>query len=209
MQSQEILNRYYQIRYNVFNWRYNANIIYKLIMVFCMACITGLLAQFRFYLPWSPVPITGQTFAVLMSGVLLGAFWGGLSQFIYVFLGLAGIPWFADGKAGFNIILGPTGGYLIGFIIASLFIGYIIDKNAKFRNFFPVLGLLAFASFIIIYGIGLTNLSIWLKIVKGNSVSFWKLLIMGAIPFIPGDIIKIIVAAGLTKVIMPKKDFSK
>lgn len=208
MQLQGILSRYYNIRYNIFNWRYNAKIIYKILMVFCMACITGLSAQFRFYLPWSPVPITGQTFTVLMSGVLLGAIWGGLSQFVYIFLGLAGVPWFSDGKAGLSVILGPTGGYLIGFIIASLFIGYIIDKNAKLRNFLPMLILLSIASFIIIYGFGLANLSIWLKVVKGSSVSFWKLLLMGAIPFLPGDIVKIIIAAGLTMIIMPKRDFS-
>jgi biotin transport system substrate-specific component len=209
MQSQEILNRYYQVRYNVFNWRYNANIFYKVFMVLCMACLTGLLAQFRFYLPWSPVPVTGQTFAVLMSGVLLGAFWGGLSQFIYVFLGLAGIPWFADGKAGLSILFGPTGGYLIGFVIASLIIGYIVDKNVKARNFLPMIFLMTIANFIIIYGFGLINLYLWLNIVKGTSVSLWKLLMMGAIPFIPGGILKIIVAAGLTKGIMPKDDFNK
>ncbi len=209
MQSQEILNRYYQTRYNIFTWRYNANIIYKILMVFCMACITGLLAQTRIYLPWSPVPVTGQTFAVLMSGVLLGAAWGGLSQFVYLGLGLAGIPWFTGGKSGLSVLLGPTGGYLIGFIIASLFIGYIVDKYARSRNFLPMLILMTAANFIIIYGLGLANLSIWLKVVNGSSVSFWKLLMMGAIPFIPGGIFKIILAAGLTKVITPKKDFSK
>ena len=209
MQSQEIINRFYQVRYNIFNRIYNAKIVYKILMVFCMACITGLLAQFRFFLPWSPVPITGQTFAVLMSGVLLGAVWGGLSQFVYVILGLAGVPWFADGKAGLSILFGPTGGYLIGFVIASLLIGYIIDKNPKLRNFLPMIILMAAVNFFIIYGFGLLNLNLWLKIVKGSSVSLWELLMMGAIPFIPGGIVKIILAAGITKIILPKKDFSK
>ena len=207
MQSQEILNRYYQTRYNIFSWRYNANIIYKVLIVFCMACITGVLAQTRIYLPWSPVPVTGQTFAVLMSGVLLGASWGGASQFVYLGLGVAGIPWFAAGNKGLSYILGPTGGYLIGFIIASLFIGYIVDKYARSRNFLPMLILMTAANFIIIYGFGLVNLSIWVKVVKGSPVSFWKLLMMGVIPFIPGGIFKIILAAGLTKAIIPKKSY--
>ena len=99
--------------------------------------------------------------------------------------------------------------HYLRFIIASFFIGYVVDKHVKSRNFFPMLVLMTFANFIIIYGFGLANLSIWLNVVKGSSVSFWKILMMGAIPFIPGGIFKIILAAGLTKVITPKKDFSK
>lgn len=207
MQIQGALNKYYQLRYNIFSWRYKANIIYKVLMVICMAVITGVSAQFKFYLPWTPVPITGQTFVVLMSGILLGANWGGLSQLVYVLIGIAGIPWFSTGKAGFSQLLGPTGGYLIGFIVASFFIGYVIDKYAKLRNFLPMLILLAATNFIIIYGFGLINLSIWLNVIKGSSVSLWELLMMGVIPFIPGGVVKIIFAAGLTMIITPKKDY--
>lgn len=207
MQIQGVLNGYYKLRYNIFSWRYNANIIYKVLMVFIMAGITGISAQFTFFLPWTPVPITGQTFAVSMSGVLLGTYWGGLSQFVYMLLGIAGIPWFSEGKAGLSQLLGPTGGYIIGFIFASLFLGYMVDKYIKSRNFLPMVLLMTAANFIIIYGFGLINLSIWLTVIKGNSVSLWELLMMGVIPFIPGCIVKIILAAGLTKIITPKNDY--
>jgi len=88
-----------------------------------MACVTGLLAQIKISLPWTPVPITGQTFAVLLTGVLLGRWWGGISQVIYVVMGVVGIPWFAGLSGGYSALIGPSGGYIIGFILAALFLG--------------------------------------------------------------------------------------
>ena len=207
MQLQGALNRYYELRYNIFSWRYNANIIYKVLMVICMAVITGVSAQIKFYLPWTPVPITGQTFVVLMSGILLGAYWGGLSQLIYLLIGIAGIPWFSTGKAGLSTLLGPTGGYLIGFILASLFLGYFVDKYVRSRKFLPMLTLMLIANFIFIYGFGIIQLGIWSNFINNKEAGFVALLNMGAIPFIIGDIIKILIASGVTKVITPKKDY--
>ena len=114
-------------RYNIFAWRYSLSIPVKLVMALAMAGLTGLLAQVRIFVEWSPVPITGQTLAVLLAGVLLGRRWGGASMAIYAVLGAAGIPWFNGWTRG----LGATGGYLIGFILAALFIGYVTDKYIK------------------------------------------------------------------------------
>ena len=118
-----------QTKYNVFRWRYELSIPKKLAMALGMAVLTGLLAQARIQLPWSPVPITGQTFAVLLAGVLLGRRWGGISLAAYVGIGAAGVPWFAPqagmpifSAGGIGILTGATGGYLIGFILAALFI---------------------------------------------------------------------------------------
>ncbi|MFA6346841.1 MAG: biotin transporter BioY [Dehalococcoidales bacterium] len=191
-------------RYNIFEWRINLSIPMKIVMALAMAGMTGLLAQVRIFVEWSPVPITGQTLAVLLAGVLLGRRWGGASMAIYAFLGIAGVPWFTGMTSG----LGATGGYLIGFILAALFIGYVTDKYIKSRYFISMLGVMAFASLFLIYVPGIIWLGIWLKAVSGVSVSVIPLLAMGVAPFIAGDIIKCVAAAIITKTVTPKKDYT-
>jgi Uncharacterized conserved protein len=178
-------------------------------MAFFMACLTGLMAQIVIPLPWTPVPVTAQTFAVLISGILLGRYWGGFSQLLYVILGVAGIPWFAGMEGGYTIILGATGGYLIGFIIAALFLGHFVDKYIGSRNFIPMFALMLFANFILIYVPGLLALGFWVYTTKGYIPSLWDLLVMGLLPFIIGDIIKITGASALTKAITPKEAYGE
>ncbi len=208
MENTNIMNSYLKARYSVFKWRTELAIANKLALAICMAGLTGLLAQARVYLPWTPVPITGQTFAVLMAGVLLGKNWGGISQAIYVILGVAGIPWFSGAKGGYAALVGPTGGYLIGFIFAALFIGHFTDKYIKMRNFKSLFFLMFFAEIIIIYGFGLLQLGIWTRVTKGAFPTLWQLLLMGAIPFIAGAVIKALAAATLAQGILPKKAFN-
>lgn len=208
MQNTNIMDSYIKARHSVFKWRSELAIANKFVLAICMAAVTGLLAQARVYLPWTPVPITGQTFAVLMAGILLGKNWGGISQAIYVLLGAAGIPWFSGAKGGYAALAGPTGGYLIGFILAALFIGYFTDKYLKARNFKPLFFLMLFAEIIIIYGFGLLQLGIWIRFTKGVSPTLWHLLLMGAIPFMPGCVIKAFIAATLAKGILPKSAFN-
>jgi biotin transport system substrate-specific component len=179
----------------VFRWRYELSLPKKLALAFGVAALTGLLAQARFYLPWSPVPITGQTFGVLLAGVLLGTWWGGVSMVMYAGLGAAGIPWFTGLNGGIAYLAGPTGGYVIGFILAALFLGYFTDKYTKARNFGVMLGLMFFASFVLIYGPGLLQLHLWLANIKGEPATFSQLLSMGAIPFLAGDATKAVIAA--------------
>src|SRR4030067_2093739 len=111
----EIVTAVNRLKYNTFKWRYELSIPKKLGMALGMAAIVGILAQVRFPLPWSPVPITGQTFAVLLAGVLLGRWWGGVSMAVYAGLGAAGLPWFQNFSGGLAYMAGPTGGYIIGF----------------------------------------------------------------------------------------------
>jgi biotin transport system substrate-specific component len=198
------LNEYKKIRYNFFNWRYEINFVYKFSLAFFFACLTGLLAQFRFYLPGTPVPVTGQVFGVLLSGVLLGV-WGGVSQCIYLGIGLAGFPWFAGFNSGLFYITGPTGGYIIGFILAAFFIGYIIDKYIKSRNFFNIFALMMFSTFVLIYIPGLIQLYLW----SGLSVNFVDLLVMAVLPFIAADLIKALIAAAIACGITPKIAYGK
>jgi biotin transport system substrate-specific component len=200
----EIAARIDQTRYNVFRWRYELSIPKKLALAICMACLTGLLAQARFILPWSPVPVTGQTFAVLLTGVFLGRWWGGSSIAIYAALGFAGVPWFSGWASG----LGATGGYIFGFILAALFLGHFTDKYVSSRRFLSMLGLMLSASLILIYVPGLIWLGLWLNLVKGSPAAFASLLTMGLIPFLAGDVIKAVLAAAVAKGITPKKAYN-
>lgn len=200
-------NSYYKRRRNIFKWRKQQNLANKTVMAFFMACITGIMAQIVFPLPWTPVPITAQTFAVLISGIILGKHWGGISQLFYVFLGLLGVPWFAGMAGGYEIVLGASGGYLIGFILAALFLGHFTDKYIQSRNFKAMLGLMSIAIFGLVYIPGLLILGAWIYTVQGTFPSLWNLLVMGFLPFLLGDCIKIMVAAAFTQAALPKEEF--
>jgi Uncharacterized conserved protein len=180
----------------------------KIALAFGMACLTGLVAQIKIFLPWTPVPITGQTFAVLLIAVFLGKWWGGISQAMYVLLGMAGIPWFAGWSGGCGALIGPRGGYIIGFVLAALFIGYLIDKYPKARSFLPLLGLMLFANFVLIHLPGLLQLGLWFHTFQGTSPTFLELFWMGSLPFIVGDVIKVVSATAVAKTIVPKETFN-
>jgi len=197
-----------QAKYEIFRWRYELSIPKKLALALGMALLTGLAAQVRVLLPWSPVPVTGQTFAVLLAGVLLGRWWGGVSLGLYAGLGAAGLPWFAGWGGGLGYIAGPTGGYIIGFILAALFLGHFTDKYIRSRSFLSMLGLMLFANFVLIYIPGLLQLGLWVNLVKGEPTSLSGLLMMGAIPFIAGDITKAVAAAAIARGITPKTAYN-
>jgi biotin transport system substrate-specific component len=194
---------------DVFRRRYELSLPKKLALAFGVAALTGLLAQFRFYLPWSPVPLTGQTFGALLAGVLLGTWWGGVSMTLYLGLGAAGVPWFQGWNSGLAYLAGPTGGYIIGFILAALFLGYFTDKYVRARSFTVMLGLMLFASFVLIYGPGLLQLNLWLANIRGQSTTFGQLLAMGAVPFLAGDTTKAVIAALIARGITPKAAYGK
>jgi biotin transport system substrate-specific component len=204
----ELVTTVNRAKYDVFKWRYELSIPKKLVLALGMACLVGIMAQIRFYLPWSPVPITGQTFAVLLAGVFLGRWWGGVSLALYAGLGVAGLPWFAGFNHGLGYLAGPTGGYIIGFILAALFLGYFTDRYIRSRSFFSMLGLMLFAGFVLIYVPGLVQLHFWLSLVKGEAVTLSQLLMMGFIPFIAGDVTKAIIAAAITRGVTPKRAYN-
>jgi len=135
---------------------------------------------------------------------LLGKRWGGISLAIYAVLGAVGIPWFTGWGSGLGYLGGPTGGYIIGFILAALFLGYFTDTYVRSRSFLSMLALMLVANFILIYGPGLLQLGLWLNLVKGEPVSFTTLLSMGALPFIAGDITKAVIAAAIARGVTPK-----
>jgi biotin transport system substrate-specific component len=197
------INNFRRALYLFFFWSRSLTVAKKFVFALGMACVTGLSAQIRLPLPFTPVPITMQTFFVLLAGVLLGRNWGGISQVIYVGLGILGLQWFAGGS-----IFGPTGGYLIGFILAAFFLGYATDKYLKMRTFFPVLVMMTFACFFLIYIPGLIQLGFYLYAIKGSFPGLIPLLTMGLLPFIPGAVIKIFLASAVSAAIMPKENNS-
>ena len=170
----------------------------KMGLALAMALVIGIGAQIRFYLPFSPVPVTLQTLVVLMGAYYLRGLWSSVGVMLYIVLGALGLPMFAGFGSGLGYIAGPTGGYLIGFIFAAFVLGKLFDKYGS-KNWLLSLLFFAFAS-IIIYSIGLTQLYIWSNFVANNQMSIIKLLQIGLIPFLIGDIVKIVLAANILRV---------
>ncbi len=203
-----IAARIEQTRYKVFRRRYEMSILRKITVALGMACLVGLAAQVRIPVAWSPVPLTGQTFAVLLAGVLLGRWWGGVSMAFYGGLGIAGVPWFAGWGSGLGYLAGPTGGYIVGFILAALFLGYVTDKYVRSRRFLTMFGLMLVANFVLIYVPGLLQLGLWARLVNGEAVSLVALLMMGAAPFVIGDVVKAALAAAIARGVTPRTSYT-
>lgn len=153
------------------------------------AALTAVAAQVSFPVPGSPVPVTGQTFAVLLTAAALGPARGLAAQALYLVMGAAGLPVFAGAAHGPGVIFGVTGGYLIGFLAAAAITGYGARRGAD-RS--PVRTLLLFAlASAVIYVIG----TAWLCLDTGMSASAG--IAAGVTPFLPGDAVKALLAAGL------------
>jgi len=158
---------------------------YDIALILGGSLLIGLSAKVKVVLPFGPVPVTGQTFAVLMVGALLGSGRGSLAVIAYLIQGLAGAPIFAFG-GGPAILLGPTGGYLVGFIPAAFVTGLLAERGWDRRMATTVLAMIL--GNLAIYTCGL----LWLMCLTGVKTT---VVTMGLLPFIPGDIIKIILAA--------------
>jgi len=140
-------------------------------------------------IPLQPLPITLQTLFTGLAGALLGGYTGALSQIIYVLLGIIGLPVFAGGKAGIGTLFGPTGGYLIGFILGAYVIGKIVE--ARKEPGLAWLGLALVAGNLVIYTLGTLQLSLV------THFSLLKSLMVGVVPFLIGDLLKLVTAAWL------------
>lgn len=194
-------------RRQFYTYRYEADILRKTGLALGFAALTGIAAQVRIPLPFTPVPITLQTFAVLLSGVALGGRWGGASQVAYAGLGAAGVPWFAGMAAGVGTLLGASGGYIVGFVLAASFVGYLTDRYLSARRLPALVAVLFVANFGLIYGVGSPWLYAWLTVVQGTTPTVMELLTMGLLPFIPGDIVKLLGAAAMANAITPLTAF--
>lgn len=156
-------------------------------LVVAGALLVALAAQVRIPLPFTPVPITGQTFAVLLVGASLGAGRGAISLALYVLLGAVGLPFYAGGAGGWKVVSGATGGYLVGFVVAAWVTGFLAEKGWD-RQLRSSIGAMLTGN-VIIYLFGLP----WLGVVLGTGLT--KTLELGLYPFVPGDTVKLYLAA--------------
>ncbi|MEZ0240767.1 MAG: biotin transporter BioY [Chloroflexota bacterium] len=140
-------------------------------------------------IPGNPVPITGQTFGVLLVGGALGLRRGLVAVALYVLLGVVGLPFFAEGKGGLSVIWGASGGYLIGFVVAGAVVGRLAELGWD-RRIGGAVGAMIAGS-VVIYAIALP----WLKVVTGSTVE--QTINIGLLPFVVGDTLKILLAAVL------------
>ena len=207
MQGSLVLENYMKKRLSFYKWRSQLAFAYKLLFAVSMAGVTGVLAQVKFYLPWTPVPIVAAQIGVILAAVMLGSRWGGISMAIYALGGFAGISWFAGYTGGLAVLFGPTGGYIFGYVLAAFFIGHMVDTNVNNRKFLPFIGLTIFAQLIIVYVPGLIQLGLWLNFVQGDAFNIYNLLWMGCIPFVIGDIFKSIIIAGTVKLLLPMEKY--
>lgn len=192
--------KYESAKHSFFKWRFESTFVNKMALAMCFAVLTGVVAQLRFYLPYTPVPVTGQVFAVLLSGVILGKWYGGLSQIFYAGLGVLVVPWFAGGKVGMEVLTGVTGGYIIGFIVASLIIGWFTDSYVRSRSFKGMFCLMLLGIGII-YLFGVVHLSFVL------GVNAQKAIILGALPFIGVDLYKALIASAIATAVTPRSAY--
>jgi biotin transport system substrate-specific component len=157
------------------------------VLIVAGAALVTILAQL--VIPLQPVPITGQTLAVLLVGSTLGAVRGSLAMVLYALLGLVGLPVFSDGTHGASIVFGATGGYIVGFILSAAMVGWLAERRWD-RKVLKALATFVAGS-LAVFAIGLPWLSITLHL------NLAQTLAAGFYPFIIGGIIKAVIAAGL------------
>lgn len=164
-----------------------ATLARDVLLILSFSGVTALCAQVAFWI--GPVPISGQTFAVLLAGALLGSKRGALSQLTYLGIGALGAPVLAGWTGGIGHLIGPTGGYLLGFVAAAFVVGFLAERGWD-RRFWTMASAMLIGN-IVIYAFGLPWLAFWLaRFAPGGSV-----LSAGLYPFIPGDLIKLFLAA--------------
>ena len=153
------------------------------------AALTAVMAQIA--VPLCPVPITGQTLAVLLVGASLGATRGALSIALYALLGVVGLPVFTDASSGIGVLAGTTGGYIIGFIFAAAFTGWLAQRDWDKKFLGAALSFLGGTAVTFVFGLA------WLAIVTGGTLE--QVLAWGLYPFIIGGLIK----AGIAAAVIP------
>jgi biotin transport system substrate-specific component len=170
------------------------NLATDAIWVIAFSLVTAICAQVSFHLPFSPVPITGQTFAVLLSGAVLGWRRAFLSQIAYLAEGAAGLPVFADGAGSVLHLVGPSGGFLLCFPVAAALVGYLVEQGVG-RSTWKLAGALVSGDVLI-----LLAGSTWLHLLFG--FPFAQAWLLGFIPFLVADVAKVaLVGCSLPRVL--------
>lgn len=162
-----------------------------------LAALTAAFAYVSIPIPGLPAPVSFQVFGVYFAGLLLGPRWGGFSMLLYLLVGIAGAPVFSNGGAGLAYLLGPTGGYLVSYLLAAVLIGAIVHRSLDPKPLSDVsitvqAGALV-AGIALIYAVGVP----WLAM--STAYSFTEAATVGAAIFVPGDLIKIAATLGLVR----------
>lgn len=150
------------------------------------AALVGLSAQVAIPLPFTPVPLSLQTFAVLLVGAVLGSRRGAASMALYLLAGVAGVPWFTQHQSGWAF---ASFGYVVGFVVAAWLVGRLAERGVD-RHVLPSIGLMVLGN-LAIYAFGVPGLML------ATGMSLVSALTLGVLPFLVGDAVKIAVAAGL------------
>lgn len=166
----------------VFPWR---SLAYQLAIVLGASLLVALFAQVAIPLPFTPVPITGQTYAVLLVGAALGSRRGALSMLVYLAQGGLGLPFFAGGSSGWARVLGPSGGYLLSYVLAAFVVGLLAERGWDQRFGTSIVAMIL--GEVVIYAVALP----WL----GKFVGLDRAVALGLLPFVPGDAVKLLLAA--------------
>ena len=166
-----------------------SDVLTNALLVAAGVLLVAVAAQIRIPLADTPVPITGQTFAVVLVGAAYGAPLGASTLVAYWLIGLAGAPIYAEGKSGWDTFVGPTGGYIAGFILAAALTGYLAQERWD-RRFSSSLGAMLLGN-VAIYVPGL----LWLAHYLNTGVN--DTLVAGLYPFVLGDVIKLLLAGAL------------
>lgn len=166
-----------------------------IVAVVGFALLTAAAAQISIPLGFTPVPLTGQTFAVLLAGGVLGSRRGGLSMLLYVALGAIGLPFYADGAGGWTAATGATAGYLVGFIVAAFVVGLMAEhgQDRKLSTSIPAF----IAGTMIIYTIGAGWLAYDLGLPLTAAAGEPSAISLGVAPFLVGDVFKALLAGAL------------
>ena len=168
------------------------NLLRDLLLVGGFSVFTSLCAQVSFHIPITPFPITLQTLAVLLTGAALGSRRGPLAMLLYLAEGAAGLPVFAGGTGGFVHLIGFTGGYLWSYPFAALVTGLLCERRLDRRLLTSALAMLP--GTLVIYAFGVPWLAVSLHL------NLLTAFMLGMVPFIPGDLIKLVIAAALLPV---------
>jgi biotin transport system substrate-specific component len=164
-----------------------AGALQNALLVVVASLVTAAAAQLEIHLPWTPVPITGQTFAVLLAGAVLGPRRAFMAMSLYLVEGAIGLPFFSGGAAGAGHLVGPSGGYLLAFPFAAALTGALARRSWDRHPLTMFLAMLLGST--VIFAAGLAQLS--------RFVPAGTLLSTGLLPFVPGDLLKSALAAGL------------
>jgi len=156
----------------------------------CTAVIC-ILAQFSIPLPFTPVPLTGQIIGIFLAGALLGSKKGALAVLAYLLLGTAGLPVFAAARGGIQVLAGPTGGYLIGFVPGTYILGKLVEKKRENASSRLMIGMIACLAFSYLLG------GLHLGLVMNFNLT--QVLLTGILPYLPLDILKIVITLPLIK----------